>query len=183
MQNHKPNEKFPLGKDAIMPCAQWDTWAWNITLVVGILLILISLTLLPYSIWSLFQSDEPITIHLIVPILLPIILGVTILFAPLRYSIKQGNITIHRFGPNIVISLKDIVAVEPIDTLSALRIFGSGGFFGYYGWFFNGELGVFKAYATNRHSAILITLVGDKKIVVSPDRPTEFMQLIIAMSD
>ena len=58
-------------------------------------------------------------------------------------------------------------------------MFGSGGFFGYYGWFHNMEMGLFKAYSTNRQNAILIKIVGGKKILISPERPAEFLKLVV----
>jgi hypothetical protein len=171
-----------LKKDTVIFYASWDIRTWVITFSVILLTSWIELTRLPQTALFLSQSNESVTIAVIAPILILIILFFTILFAPIRYSISPGEIIVHRLGPNIVIPIKNIISVMRVDEedfyFSTLRMFGSGGFFGYYGWFWNNKLGMYKAYGTNKYNAVLIKIAGNKKILVSPDRPDEFMQLI-----
>ena len=47
------------------------------------------------------------------------------------------------------------------------RIFGSGAFFGWWGWFHNQELGRFMVYATNLDHVFLIETGKGKKYVIS----------------
>ena len=54
-------------------------------------------------------------------------------------------------------------------------MFGVGGLFGYYGNFVNSTLGSMTWYATRRDKAVLITTLENKKIIVTPDSPEEFV--------
>ncbi len=57
----------------------------------------------------------------------------------------------------------------------AIRIFGVGGLFGYFGKFANKEMGNMTWYATRRDKTVLVTTTGNKKIIVTPDEPEAFV--------
>jgi len=59
-----------------------------------------------------------------------------------------------------------------------LRLFGSGGFLGWFGFFYNGSLGRFWAYAGNRDDLVLLTKTDGRKIVLSPHPPDAFLAAI-----
>lgn len=66
------------------------------------------------------------------------------------------------------IPLMDISRAEPYKvTMNFARIFGSGAFFGWWGWFHNQELGRFMVYATNLDHVFLIETGKGKKYVIS----------------
>ena len=55
-----------------------------------------------------------------------------------------------------------------------IRLFGSGGFFGYYGLFKYKNIGNVNVYCTQREPVILIELTKGK-ILISPDEPSLFL--------
>ena len=59
----------------------------------------------------------------------------------------------------------------------SLRLFGNGGIFGFYGWFWSKSLGRFSAFVTDNARSVVIRLPA-RTIVVSPDQPEEFARLL-----
>ncbi|MFM2361037.1 MAG: hypothetical protein RLY16_3030 [Bacteroidota bacterium] len=102
----------------------------------------------------------------------------TFLFRPIRYSITDEKLIIHRPLLDIKIDRTTIEKVEQLenDQLScAVRIFGVGGLFGYWGKFSNSKIGSMTWYATRRSNAVLVTTIHNKKIVLTPNEPEKFV--------
>ena len=94
------------------------------------------------------------------------------LYAPSRYLIRNGALVIVRPANKIIISLSDIkearlVSSDELGTL--IRLWGSGGLFGYYGYFRSMRMGRMKLYTTRTNNRILITTVDDERLLISPD--------------
>ncbi|HET6527594.1 MAG TPA: PH domain-containing protein [Balneolaceae bacterium] len=95
------------------------------------------------------------------------------------YTISETELLIRRLGWANRIKLSDIddIRYEPNIMKGSIRIWGIGGLFGFIGYFRNSRLGNYKAYSTsNKHSVVLD--VNGKKIVVSPDSPSEFIEAV-----
>ncbi len=94
------------------------------------------------------------------------------LYSTQGYSVRDGELVIHRPWKPVTIPLSEIRRVHlvsPQDTFSGLRVFGVGGLFGYYGTFFMPRLGGFvRFYLRNRENPILIETTGGR-LLVSPD--------------
>lgn len=100
------------------------------------------------------------------------------LFHSSKYSIHNGSLIIHRPIHNVSVAISEIKSAEPIgnlDLLLTLRVFGVGGVFGYFGKFYNSKLGRMTWYATRRNNVVLLTTKDSKKILFTPDAPTEFV--------
>jgi len=97
---------------------------------------------------------------------------VTWLYSTQGYSVRDGELVIHRPWKPVTIPLSDIRSVQlvsPQDTFSGLRVFGVGGLFGYYGTFFLPGLGGFvRFYLRNRENPILLDTTRGR-LLVSPD--------------
>jgi len=63
-----------------------------------------------------------------------------------------------------------------------MRLFGSGGLFGYFGLFWNREFGTMTWYATRRDQAIMIITSSHKKLVITPDETDAFMQAYASLT-
>jgi hypothetical protein len=62
------------------------------------------------------------------------------------------------------------------ETLSwSVRVFGVGGFFGYFGKFANTKLGTMIWYATPKDNIVLVEMLNNKKIILTPDEPEKFV--------
>ncbi|MBS4044542.1 MAG: hypothetical protein KGZ59_12085 [Chitinophagaceae bacterium] len=57
-----------------------------------------------------------------------------------------------------------------------IRTFGVGGLFGYFGKFYNNKIGVMTLYATRRSNYVLIKTSANKKIILTPDNPEDFVK-------
>ncbi len=71
------------------------------------------------------------------------------------------------------ISTVRIVGKEEIKW--TFRVFGVGGLFGYYGLFYNSNIGWMIWYASQRNNYVLVELQNGKKVILTPDNPEEFI--------
>ena len=99
-------------------------------------------------------------------------------FRPIKYSLTNDNLIVHRLFSKVKIERSKIKSVELLDKekLSwSIRIFGVGGFFGYFGKFANAKLGTMTWYATRKDSIVLVEMLNNKKIILTPDEPEKFV--------
>lgn len=102
-------------------------------------------------------------------------------YRPICYKITDELLVICRPLNDVKIALNEIKNVELLDQSrlrGTIRTFGVGGLFGYWGKFANRNIGVMTWYATRRDHAILITSTSNKKILLTPDEPELFIQII-----
>lgn len=94
------------------------------------------------------------------------------------YTLQEDRVIIHRFIGNIVIPLNKIEAVQRVEKLSiSLRLFGSGGLFGYFGIFQLEQGSRIRLYSTR--STDLVVIRADKVYAISPNDSAGFCQRII----
>ncbi len=102
------------------------------------------------------------------------------LFSPVNYRIERNKIVVHRPGSDITIPRNDVKRIELLAAQKlkgSIRTFGAGGLFGYFGQFMNSELGCMTWYATkHRKKVVLIELQNNKKIIITPDEPEQFIE-------
>lgn len=58
------------------------------------------------------------------------------------------------------------------------RSFGVGGFFGYFGYYRSARMGNMQWYVTQRKNFVMIELKTGKKIIISPDEPSDFLMAV-----
>ena len=98
----------------------------------------------------------------------------TWLYSPQGYSVRDGELVIHRPWRPVTVPLSEIrsvqlVSPEDVSPFSGLRVFGVGGLFGYYGTFFLPRLGGFvRLYLRNKENPILLDTTGGR-LLLSPD--------------
>ena len=99
-------------------------------------------------------------------------------FRPINYKLSAEQLIIHRLLSDVKIDREKIKSVEYLDKEKigwAVRTFGVGGLFGYFGKFANTKIGSMTWYATRRNKAVLIRTINNKKIILTPDEPEEFV--------
>jgi len=114
----------------------------------------------------------------VIPISLTLILLIAYAFRPNNYSISDDKLLIHRMVGDVKIMRSDIKSVEMIDeskVKNSIRTFGSGGFFGSYGKFWNSTLGSMTWYVTRKNNFVLVETNDGKKIILTPDKPEELV--------
>ncbi|HMI07669.1 MAG TPA: PH domain-containing protein [Flavobacterium sp.] len=110
-------------------------------------------------------------------IFLIMVFGICLILSPRGYSVTKDELLIHRLIGNVHIKkadIKSVATLEKDDVRYAIRTFGVGGLFGYYGKFYNSRFGHMTWYMTRSDRPVLITTVKGKKIVLSPDEVGSF---------
>lgn len=122
------------------------------------------------------QMEEPMATKLAVG-LIPLIYLLVLGLSPRGYEVNREELVIRRLFGKVVIKRSSIVGLDIIqhkDISGAVRTFGVGGLFGYFGKFYNKQFGSMKWYATRLDTPVMITTIDNVKIVVSPDQPVRF---------
>lgn len=104
-------------------------------------------------------------------VFIPILSGLFI--SPLYIKINDEQLQIRKPVTSIKIPIEDIVLIKKItikEISNAERLFGSGGFFGYVGYFRNNTFGKFIMYSTEKINLIQIK-THDKIYVISCRNP------------
>ena len=109
--------------------------------------------------------------------ILACVLILPLLWAPCGYVVQANHVIVKRWIGETEI----IVADEPRRwnwTWQGIRLWASGGLYGYFGHFAFRGIGRVHMHATNRHNFVLIKDDKSQKHVVSPDEPEKFIFLL-----
>jgi hypothetical protein len=101
-------------------------------------------------------------------------------YSPQRYILSDRSLTIVRLIGNVHIALDHVQQVRPVrtgDLKWGIRLWGSGGLFGYYGLYRTAELGKCTWYVTDRSKCVVV-ITGEKTVVVSPEDVDGFVAAI-----
>ena len=108
------------------------------------------------------------------------VIGLSFAFSPRGYEISGGAFRVKRLIGDVVFPLDRLRFVREAtaaDFWGCVRLWGSGGLFGYYGWFWSKALGRSRWYVTERRKAVVVT-DGDQVILVSPEDHDGFVAAI-----
>jgi hypothetical protein len=114
---------------------------------------------------------------LILAVLL-IALGVSMLYRPLYYTLDESGLHIHRKKGVVTVSYGDIETARSITKKElgfGIRLFGTSGFFGYFGKFLYRKLGTASVYVTDTSLLVLIQ-TARKNILISPAPQADFLK-------
>ncbi|HVY94913.1 MAG TPA: PH domain-containing protein [Bryobacteraceae bacterium] len=120
------------------------------------------------------------TASIAVGIVFALILAASFAWSPTGYSIEDGFLSVHRVIGNVRIplaSVRDVRIAVREDLQGTLRVFGSGGLFGYYGVFRSSKLGKSTWFMTRHsHAVVVVTTAGT--YLFSPDDVDGFIAWI-----
>jgi len=156
--------------------ASYDGVVKNVTIAIWILLIAESLFFV-----YLFAIENPIpflSILLIVfmPTISIIVLTVPYFFTPKGFRLGFQGLEIERLRNTIFISYNQISTVQRGKwTWKAARLGGSGGLYGYLGFYHVFGIGKVWMYVTNRYKMVLLETKKGVKYAFSPDDPEDFV--------
>lgn len=125
------------------------------------------------------ESGQRILIYTAIPMV--IFSLIAYLFRPNNYAISEDKLLIHRMIKDVEIKRDNIKSVEIIDeskVKNSIRTFGSGGFFGSFGKFWNSTLGSMTWYVTRKNNFVLVETNDQKKIILTPDNPEKFVAFL-----
>lgn len=128
---------------------------------------------------ALLAGMPVISQNIVVAVISGAILLVTYAFAPRGYAVAEGSIMVRRLAGEVRIPLQGVRKVrraEPGDLRRAIRLWASGGVFGYYGLFRSG-LGTARWYVTDRKKAVIVEGALET-VVLSPDNVEGFLATV-----
>jgi len=148
--------------------APWDSLIKGVTLGVFILIIFITAMFVIF-IGNLFFKIGIITLYCSI-LLFPY------LWTPRGYLVQDNKVIVKRLISDVKVEIKDVERWKW--TWWGVRLLGSGGLYGYYGFFHFRGTGRVRMYATNRYKLVLVKDNQDRKILISPEAPDKFIQLL-----
>ena len=116
----------------------------------------------------------------LVGFMLPAVLLVAYVFSPRGYGITAESIIIRRLVGDVCVrtaAVRQARRASADDLRGCVRLIGSGGLFGYYGWFRTAQLGKSRRYVTDRNRSVIVW-TPDQVIVLSPDDPDRFLRAL-----
>jgi len=129
-----------------------------------------------------FDHDLKNSVPIFVDIFLFLAYGLCFGLSPQSYEINEKNLIIKRLFKNVVINRSQIISATSVESSKvrwAVRTFGVGGLFGYFGKFWNKEFGDMTWYATQRSHTVLIITDQHQKIVLTPDEVDLFIEEVM----
>jgi hypothetical protein len=119
----------------------------------------------------------------IVDVLTLLVLLAALAYSPRGYVVEGQSILVRRLAGTVRIALNGVREVRKTtaeDWRGCIRLWGSGGLFGYYGLFSTAKLGKSTWYVTNRSHAVVV-ITDAKTVLFSPDDPDSFLSAIRAV--
>ena len=119
-----------------------------------------------FTILLMIYLPLPTLFKLAISALLIFTILVSYLFSPRRIRVEDGSVIVERPIGKVVIPLEG-ARIRKLDRLGfrTLRLFGSGGLFGYFGLFYSSGIGKFYLYSGRRKNLTLIE-TGEKRYVI-----------------
>lgn len=109
------------------------------------------------------------------------IFGSAFLLHPRQYILTSKNLIIDRilFKRSIVLSsVLDVKIISYEELGVRIRLLGSGGIWGYFGFFNSSYYGILRMNTSNLNNLIFIATSNKKIYIISPDNPEQFLQTI-----
>lgn len=111
-----------------------------------------------------------------------LVIALAYAYSPRGYTVSDRSITVKRLAGDVQVLLENVREVRRInadDLRGRIRLWGSGGLFGYYGLFRTTSLGRNTWYVTHRKNAVVVAAEA-KTTLYSPDDVDGFLAAIQA---
>ena len=140
----------------------WSKFVKTITVLVTLLLLVAAVSV----VWGLQQSTD--SVGFAVLILIVAVPFCFILQTPVRIQIVGQQLILKKIIGKVTINISDIreIGIFVPDRIE-LRLFGSGGLYGYIGIFRNSEIGNYRSYVGNYSQSFYVVLNNNRKYVFS----------------
>jgi hypothetical protein len=125
-----------------------------------------------------FNLEENLLSSSLLLIGLTFMYSLVYIYRPIKYQLTDSFLIIHRNISDVRIErdrIKNIEQIHKDELRYAIRVFGVGGVFGYYGKFRTSKKGMMTWYATRRDRFVLVETVEGKKIILTPDEPEKMI--------
>lgn len=153
---------------------------WSRLLVIMTLIGCVVLLGVPVMMLSTMPTDDIPRIAVIGMVLFfPLLLGIMVLFAIRSFDVMQDGILVRRVLWANRLGYDDLrsVRVDEDAMKGSIRLMGNGGLFSFSGRYRSRKLGVFTVYATDMKLSVIL-MYSDRTVVVTPESPEEFADLV-----
>ena len=171
--------KFAKINEAVRMCGfnirlsgmkQQVTWNWlAVILTLGTMLLLV--------IGMMATRDDP-TKYYFLGFLLLGLLAMNWFYSPRAIATEDNSIVVCRRLKRKKLQFSDIKSISYYtpQVFSGLKLCGSGGFGGYWGWYSAADIGTYFAYFGDPNSCFLIELKNGRKYVLGCDNPESIIE-------
>jgi hypothetical protein len=159
--------------------ASHDSTAMLVTISVALVLVL--LCFLFFKNKSV-RAKLPFVVRLLLIMVMILGVGWAFMCHPSGYAFTSNKLLIKRPKGDIQIYVKDILDCHRLtsaDMQNTSKVAGIGGLFGYFGDYHNAAIGDMVMYATNRNNLVLFHTAKGEAIVISPDKPDDFVKEVM----
>ncbi|MDE5814412.1 MAG: hypothetical protein K2H72_09005 [Muribaculaceae bacterium] len=148
---------------------RFSAYSWIVTVAI--------LILFAVMIVSLFRNHEK---FLFISVLFGLVILSGLYYCPTSVEATQDGITLHRMlSRPKYFAYKDIVEVDTCyPSAGGLRLCGSGGFFGYWGYFSDIMIGTYFGYYGSRDSCFFIRFENGRQYVIGCRNQVEMVDYI-----
>lgn len=159
--------------------APYSRFVRAVTTAMVILMIFLSM----FFLYLLIVVGDGIVILAPLPIVLALLI-IPYLFSPRGYALTESGVLIRRPVGNILIPYNSIANVRIVTEKLrwGIRLWGSGGLYGFIGLFHIKNLGRVWMYVTDHSRMVLIETHKGIKYIISPDNPTAFIERLHSIS-
>jgi hypothetical protein len=126
---------------------------------------------------AFMNETAPLAARALVTFLPLALVLATLPFMVRGFAITHDALLVERLGWANRFPLADMVSVaaDPKAMCGSIRLCGSGGLFGFFGWFRNRTLGTYRAYGTDPQNTVVVRL-RHRTILVTPADPERFVE-------
>ena len=130
----------------------------------------------------MFFNNPPVYVQISLGVIWCMTILASLFYMPLSISVDKTAIYINRSLKIKAIPLQNVLSVKMCSpTMGAIRICGSGGFFGYWGWFKERDLGKYFAYYGRSSDCFLVELKNGRKYMLGCKNPQKMVEYINSM--
>lgn len=127
---------------------------WSIAVKIITLLVVIVIS---YAEYALIVNGK-----IFLPIVITVVSLLVVACTPISVTLNHSEFVLKKIIGKIHIPYHQIETIEPFVFTNNIRLFGSGGFCGYIGFFFNDEKGRYYAYIGNVKQSFYIATKSKK---------------------
>ncbi len=113
--------------------------------------------------------------------LLPLLILLCALpFVVLSYTITPDALLVQRLFWNTRVPLAELQSArfDPGALRYSIRTCGNGGLYSFTGWYWNRQIGAYRAFATDPKRAVILKFAR-RTVVVTPDSPEDFVRELL----
>lgn len=128
-----------------------------------------------------FIEDQSQAWRIMMSVLVAIVFGLVCFFMPIYIRLTDNAVEICRPLMKKSLPLEHIKSVSLCQpTMGARRICGSGGFYGWWGWFREGDIGKYFAYYGKASDCFLVVIDDGRKYMLGCNNAPEMVSAIKA---